>query len=54
VSQVEAQYGLSATWLNEHAREMEKVPGLVSKPSRKVKLYRAATLRRWIESKGLA
>ena len=54
VSQVEALYGLSAPWLSEHSRELEQVPGLVCKASRKVRLYRAATLRRWLEARTVA
>ena len=53
-SQVEAVYGLTAAWLSEHSRELDRVPGLVTKPSRKVRLYRAATLRRWLEARTVA
>jgi hypothetical protein len=53
-SQVEAQYGLTPTWLREHARELEQVPNLVSRVSRKGRVYKASVLRRWIEAKGLA
>jgi hypothetical protein len=53
-AQVEACYGLTAAWLKEHSRELERVPNLVCRPSRKVALYRAPTLRRWLDARVVA
>jgi hypothetical protein len=53
-AQVEASFGLTRGWLSEHARELERVPGLVSQVSRKVRLYRATVLRRWLDARVVA
>ena len=52
--QVEQQYGLTPGWLREHANELEQVPNLVSRVSRKGRVYKASVLRRWLEARGVA
>jgi hypothetical protein len=52
-AQVEQIYGLSLAWLLEHARALEQA-GLVSKVSRKMKLYHRAKLGRWIAARQAA
>jgi hypothetical protein len=47
-AQVREQFGLDALWLAEHRRGLQQCR-IVSSPSRKVRLYSVARLRRFIE-----
>jgi hypothetical protein len=48
--QVEHRFGLSNTWLHEHRRQLSAL-GIVSRPSRKVRLYDPEKLARFLESR---
>jgi hypothetical protein len=48
--QVYTRFGLQASWLMEHRRQLSAL-GIVSRPSRKVRLYDAKRLGRFLESR---
>ena len=48
--QVEQRFGLSNAWLMEHRRQLAGL-GIVSRPSRKVRLYDIKKLGRFVESR---
>jgi len=47
---VEAKFGLSARWLEDHAAELRRLK-IVSAPSRKVRVYSRAKLARYVEAR---
>ena len=49
-TQVHERFGLEATWLHEHRRQLSAL-GIVSRPSRKVRLYDPKKLSRFLESR---
>ena len=48
--QVESRFGLPNSWLMEHRRQLASL-GIVSRPSRKLRLYDSKKLGRFIESR---
>jgi len=49
-TQVEQRFGLTRRWLADHASELRRLR-IVAAPSRKVRIYHAARLRRYLEAR---
>jgi len=51
--QVESRFGLPNSWLLEHRRQLASL-GIVSRPSRKIRVYDAKRLGRFLESRRMS